>query len=75
MMSKNQLIAPRTVEQLRALVIDINCGSTDVSLGGKAHAVLAKLVEKPDEVAVSSITELSEVFGVNPSTLTRLATR
>jgi DNA-binding MurR/RpiR family transcriptional regulator len=66
---------PRTVDQLRELVIDIGRGTASVSLGGKAHAVLAKLVDRPDEVAVRSITELSDAFGVNPSTLTRLATR
>ena len=74
-MPKIRTDVPRTIEQLQALVVDINCGSTAVSLGAKAHGVLAKLVEKPHEVAVSTITELSEAFGVNPSTLTRLATR
>jgi DNA-binding MurR/RpiR family transcriptional regulator len=67
--------APRTIEQLRQLVIDIGRGNAPVSLGGKAHAVLAKLVGRPHEVAVSSITDLSAMFEVNPSTLTRLATR
>lgn len=66
---------PRTVEQLRELVLSIGRGDAPISLGGKAHAVLAKLVERPDEVAFHTITELSDTFGVNPSTLTRLATR
>ncbi|MGE0348381.1 MurR/RpiR family transcriptional regulator [Hydrogenophaga sp.] len=66
---------PRTVDQLRELVVDIGRGGAGVSLGGKAHAVLARLVERPTEAAFRSITELSEAFGVNPSTLTRLATR
>ena len=39
-------------------------------LGGKAHAVLAKLVERPEEVAVRTITELADsASGVNASTL------
>ena len=46
-----------------------------VTLGGKAHAVLAKLVERPEEVAVRTITELAASLDVNASTLTRLATR
>jgi len=46
-----------------------------VVLGGKTHAVLAKLVERPEEVAVRTITELAAGLGVNASTLTRLTTR
>jgi DNA-binding MurR/RpiR family transcriptional regulator len=67
--------APRSVEALRELAVRIGRGDTDVSLGGKAHAVLAKLVERPEEVAVRTITELAAGLGVNASTLTRLATR
>jgi len=66
---------PRSVEALRELAVRIARGDTDVSLGGKAHAVLAKLVERPEEVAVRTITELATSLGVNASTLTRLATR
>lgn len=68
-------MVPRTVEQLRALVVSIGREEAEVSLGGKAHAVLAKLVEKPEEVAVRTITDLAESLGINASTLTRLATR
>lgn len=50
-------------------------GEAGLSLGNKAHAVLAKLVERPEEVAVRTITELAASLGVNASTLTRLATR
>jgi len=67
--------APRSVEALRELAVRIGRGDTDVTLGGKAHAVLAKLVERPEEVAVRSITELAAGLGVNASTLTRLTTR
>lgn len=66
---------PTSVEQLRALVMRIGRGEGDVSLGGKAHGVLAKLVERPEEVAVRTITELGTELNVNPSTLTRLAKR
>lgn len=74
-MSKDQLDIPRTVQQLRDLAVQIGRGDSNVTLGGKAHAVLSKLVDRPDEVAVRTITELSDEMGVNPSTLTRLATR
>ncbi|RJF95052.1 MurR/RpiR family transcriptional regulator [Noviherbaspirillum saxi] len=74
-MAKTGSPVPRTIEQLRELVIAIGRGDAAVSLGGKAHAVLAKLVDRPNDVAVRTITELSDSFGVNPSTLTRLTTR
>ncbi len=74
-MPKASQPVPRTVEQLRELALAIGRGDAPVSLGGKAHAVLARLVERPEEVAFRSISELAEILGVNPSTLTRLATR
>ncbi|WP_456703180.1 MULTISPECIES: MurR/RpiR family transcriptional regulator [unclassified Bradyrhizobium] len=37
--------------------------------------MFAKLVEAPEQSAVRSISELAEQFGINPSTLTRLAKR
>ncbi|MBS0445955.1 MAG: MurR/RpiR family transcriptional regulator [Proteobacteria bacterium] len=69
------MAAPRSVEALRELAVRIGRGDGGVSLGGKAHGVLAKLVERPEEVAVRTITELAAGLGVNASTLTRLATR
>jgi DNA-binding MurR/RpiR family transcriptional regulator len=67
--------APRSIEALRELTVRIGRGEAAVSVGGKAHAVLAKLVERPEEVAVRTITELAATLRVNASTLTRLATR
>lgn len=69
------LSPPRDVEALRELTMRIGRAEGSVSLGGKAHAVLAKLVERPEEVAVRTITELAATLGVNASTLTRLSTR
>lgn len=74
-MPKASPIVPRTVEQLRELATAVGRGDAPVTLGAKAHAVLAKLVARPEEVAFRNITELAETLGVNPSTLTRLATR
>ncbi|SAK88694.1 RpiR family transcriptional regulator [Caballeronia temeraria] len=66
---------PRNVDGLRELAIRIGRDEADVSLGGKAHTVLAKLLERPEEVAVRTITELAASLDVNASTLTRLSTR
>lgn len=66
---------PRTIEGLRHLALQIARDEADVSLGAKAHAVLARLVEMPEQAAVRSISELGELLGVNASTLTRLAKR
>ncbi|WP_034388330.1 MurR/RpiR family transcriptional regulator [Comamonas composti] len=63
------------LDSLRNLVIAIGRGQANVSLGTKAHAVLAKLVDRPGDVAVSTISELASSMGVHASTLTRLATR
>ena len=68
-------LPPRDVAALRELAVSIGRGESDVALGAKAHAVLAKLVERPEEVAVRTITELADGLAVNASTLTRLATR
>lgn len=66
---------PRTVEELRTLAVSLGRGDALISMGSKAHSVLARLVERPEEVAVRTITELADSLGVNASTLTRLATR
>ena len=69
------IMPPRSVDGLRALVISIGREEANVSLGGKAHTVLAKLLERPEEVAVRTITDLAAALDVNASTLTRLSTR
>lgn len=74
-MASARLTIPRTVQDLRNLVVQIGRGDTEVSLGGKALAVLSQLVDRPDETAVRNISELAQRLDVNPSTLTRLATR
>jgi len=67
--------APRTLEDLRELALHIARDEAGVSLGAKAHDVLARLVDMPEQAAVRSISELSGALGVNASTLTRLAKR
>ncbi len=66
---------PRTIEDLRALALSIGRDEAGFSLGSKAHDVFARLVEAPEQSAVRSISELANQFGINPSTLTRLAKR
>ncbi|MFP4892895.1 MurR/RpiR family transcriptional regulator [Paraburkholderia sp. EG304] len=67
--------APRSVDALRELVVRIGRDEAGLSLGGKAHAVLAWLLERPEEVAVRTITDLATALDVNASTLTRLSTK
>jgi DNA-binding MurR/RpiR family transcriptional regulator len=66
---------PRTLEDLRKLAVGIGRDEVGISLGAKAHEVLAKLVDLPEQAAVRSIVELAELLDVNASTLTRLAKR
>lgn len=65
--------APTTVQGLRELVVRISRGEAGVTLGTKALNVIGRLVERPEETAIRSITELSATLGVNASTLSRLA--
>ncbi|WP_090872673.1 MurR/RpiR family transcriptional regulator [Paraburkholderia diazotrophica] len=67
--------APRSVDGLRELVVRIGRDEAGLSLGGKAHTVLARLLERPEEVAVRTITDLATALDVNASTLTRLSTK
>ncbi|WP_222105173.1 MurR/RpiR family transcriptional regulator [Denitromonas halophila] len=66
------LLPPRSVEALRELVVRIRRGEAEVSLGKKALDVVARLVDRPEEVAVRSITELAGCLSVNASTLSRM---
>lgn len=64
---------PDTVQQLRDLVVTIKKGDASLTLGSKALGVLGRLVERPEVVAVNTITELAQWLDVNASTLSRLA--
>ncbi|RFB78197.1 MurR/RpiR family transcriptional regulator [Methylovirgula sp. 4M-Z18] len=67
------VMPPQSLEELRELAIRIGRGESDISLGGKALDVLSRLVDSPELSAVRTISELADGFGVNASTLTRLA--
>lgn len=64
---------PRSIEELRELVVRISREQSDISLGGKALEALAKLVDAPEQAAVRTISELGDLLSVNASTLTRLS--
>lgn len=64
---------PQSLEALRNLVLLIKREQAGISLGAKAIAVLARLVEAPEQTAVRTISELAALHSVNASTLTRLA--
>src|SRR3546814_2877866 len=64
---------PRSIEELRELVVLISREQSPISLGGKALDVLARLVDAPEQAAVRTISELGDLLSVNASTLTRLS--
>jgi len=64
---------PKNLDELRELVTAISRKQTQFSMGSKTLRALGRLVERPEIVAVSTITELAQSAGVNASTLSRLA--
>lgn len=70
---QQKMSKPLSLVELKACVLAISRGEGDISLGVKALDVLSRLVVEPDKVALSTISELASCYGVNASTLTRLA--
>ena len=64
---------PDNLAGLKLLLEAIERRETDISLGSSSRRVLTALIEAPQRAAVSSISELAEQLGVNPSTFSRLA--
>lgn len=64
---------PASLEDLRALLIDITRGTSDIVLGTKARNALGQILDLQGSTDLLSITTLSEKVGTNPSTITRLA--
>ncbi len=64
---------PGNIQEMRELVLAITRNESNRLLGGKSLAVLGRLVEHPEQTAVSTITELASLLDVHPSTLSRLA--
>lgn len=64
---------PRTVEELRLLLVAIARGDSGISLGSRARKTLGQILELQGSQSLLSITTLSEAVGTSPSTITRLA--
>lgn len=71
-MKEGSLLAPRTLEELKRRLQKLNSPSGDIKLGKRALKALVQMMDKPDEVAVASISTLAADTGVNASTLSRL---
>lgn len=69
----NSINAPNNLTELRKVISDLQSGRCDVKLGNRTIGVFKGMVSSPRQSAVYSISELANSFGVNPSTLTRLA--
>ncbi|TVP96936.1 MAG: MurR/RpiR family transcriptional regulator, partial [Roseinatronobacter sp.] len=54
-------------------MLRISRGESDITLGPKARAALARILDLQGNPALLSITSLAQALDVNPSTLTRLA--
>ncbi len=67
--------APENLDELRALLAEVQSGTGPLRLGARSFHTLAGLVDAPRQAAVFSISELANALEVNPSTLTRLAKR
>ncbi|AKH20025.1 MurR/RpiR family transcriptional regulator [Sedimenticola thiotaurini] len=64
---------PQTLEQLSRLLAELKAGTAGLRLGKRALEVLDGMITYPKQSAICSISDLADNFGVNPSTLTRLA--
>lgn len=64
---------PQTLVQLRELMLRISRGGSEIVLGPKARAALARILDLQGNPALLSITSLAHALDVNPSTLTRLS--
>lgn len=62
-----------TIADLRALMVRITRGQSDINLGSKAYVALEEILNLKGDPAMLSITALANRIGVNASTITRLA--
>lgn len=74
-MNTSDFTPPHNLSSLRQLLADIDSKQAPIRLGGQSRRVLNAMLTNPEQVALTSITELGERHGVNASTLTRLAHR
>tara|TARA_R110002094_G_scaffold4881_4_gene13762 strand:- start:2107 stop:3009 length:903 start_codon:yes stop_codon:yes gene_type:complete len=74
-MNKQRSLLPDSLAELRRLLDEIERGDGEIRLGKRSRRVMIAMLEAPQQVAVTTIIELSQQLGVNASTLTRLAQR
>jgi DNA-binding MurR/RpiR family transcriptional regulator len=70
---RNIIEPPRTVAELRDLMLRVARGEAPIRMGPKARGRLARILDLQGDPALLSITTLAQALEVNPSTLTRLA--
>lgn len=64
---------PASLEEMRALLIAIMRGESEIVLGKKAREAFGQVLDLHGSPDLLSITKLSHRIGTNPSTITRLA--
>lgn len=64
---------PDTIDDLRALLVEIMRDQSKVSLGKRSREALGRILDQQGSLDLLSITKLSERIGTSPSTITRLA--
>ncbi len=74
-MTEQSFTPPHNLDSLKRLLADLENKEAPIRLGAQSRRVLTAMLENPDQSAIASITELADRFGVNASTLSRLAQR
>ncbi|MEO1199648.1 MAG: MurR/RpiR family transcriptional regulator [Pseudomonadota bacterium] len=64
---------PASVDEMRALLMTIMRGESEIVLGKKAREAFGQILALHGSPDLLSITKLSQRVGTNPSTITRLA--
>lgn len=71
-MNAESVSAPRTLEELKRRLHQLNAPGAQPKMGKRAMKALTQMMDEPDAVAVASISTLAARAEVNPSTLSRL---
>lgn len=63
---------PLTLSDLESLIQEIRSGQSEIRLSKQSLNLLGKILTNPQDIAIKSISQISDDFNVNPSTITRL---
>lgn len=63
---------PESIEQLRLLSKQLQSGEINLPIGRKIFEALLKMLEQPEQMAVSTIVEISQQLAISPASITRL---